>query len=70
MEYSAFLLRQKDRKEPDEDENDELDKGRDLEYRQALVSAISRSRGHQQKGVLSFKSSTPSASSELPAGLR
>lgn len=59
MEYSSFLLSQKDRKQEDGEE------GENAEYKQAILNAISKSRGHQQKGVLSFKSSTPSASSEF-----
>lgn len=74
VEYSSFLLRQKEnieakKEEEIKEEGDDGDfesppAGRE-EYRRGLLTALTRSRGHQQKGVLSFKSATPSASSEL-----
>ena len=66
MEYSSFLLRQKDRQPDSGDENEGGGQAGTVEYKQAIINAISRGRGHQQRGVLSFKSTTPSASSELP----
>jgi hypothetical protein len=65
MEYSSFLLRQKDKPPGDGEEGGDMVNTSTVEYKQAIVNAISKSRGHQQKGVLSFKSTTPSASSEL-----
>lgn len=59
MEYSSFLLSQKDKMQEDGED------GENTEYKQAILDAISKSRGHQQRGVLSFKASTPSASSEF-----
>lgn len=82
MEYSSFLIRdsllkqKEDRGKTEGEGNEEKDDkdgrgslespGRE-EYRQGLLSALSRSRGHQQRGVLSFKSTTPASTScKLP----
>ena len=78
--YSSFLLSQKEGREGREEqkkgegegEEEEEEEGREgdradspsrEDYRQGLLTALSRSRG-KQKSVLSFKSATPSASSE------
>lgn len=63
IQYSNFLLTRKE-KEGDENEEDKEggSPGRE-EYKHTLNSFISRSRGHQQKGVLSFKHTTPAAAS-------
>lgn len=74
VDYSSFLLRQKTKEvvtsEEDKDEenvNGDLSPNRE-EYQQTLLNALSKSRGHQQSGVLSFKATTttttPSAASE------
>ena len=64
VEYSSFLIQQKERNERGgNDDGDELSSPTIEEYHQELLSALSRSRGQQQRGVLSFKPSTPSASS-------
>lgn len=69
MEYSSFLLSQRGQAKEQEERGQE-DEGEDSDdaatpsregYRQGLLSALSRSRGHQQKGVLSFRSSTPAS---------
>ncbi len=75
MEYSSFLVQKRDRKEEEkgkEDGSEEANGGRgDVErspgkeeYQQELLGALSRSRGGRQRGVLSFKPSTPSVSSQ------
>lgn len=64
LDYSAYLLRKKEEGGEEEEEGEDSDMlsptGR--ECRQALLKAISRSRGKsgQRKNVLSFTISTPS----------
>ena len=73
LEYSSFLIQQsmlrgqkkttKDGNEEEEEEEEESP-GKE-EYRQSLLNALSRHRSQpRQRGVLSFKPSTPSASRE------
>lgn len=66
VEYSSFLLRQKEGEaqanSEDGKENGNMESPDREEYKQTLVNAFSKSRGQQQKGVLSFKPTTPSAS--------
>lgn len=73
MGYSSFLLSQGERPEEqgrgEEEEDEEEESGganspiRTENYRQGLITALSRSQG-KQKRVLAFKASTPSASSK------
>ena len=70
MEYSSFLLRQKEGSKAQANSEDgegdgNMESPDREEYKQTLVNAFSKSRGQQQKGVLSFKPTTPSASSML-----
>lgn len=69
LDYSSFLIQQsvsrsqKQKKEDDEEE--EVESPGKEEYQQTLLNALARNRSQQrQKGVLSFRSTTPSASSE------
>lgn len=70
MDYSSFLIQQsvrqsQKRKNNDGDEEDDTESPGKEEYRQTLLNAIARNRSQQrQKGVLSFRSATPSTSSE------
>ena len=62
MEYSSFLLRDKDTQNQENEE--EVSPTRE-EYKQGLLKALSRSRGRRQRGVLSFRPTaacTPSSS--------
>ena len=63
LDYSAYLLRKEECGEGEEDgENSDMLSPTGKECRQALLKAISRSRGKsgQRKNVLSFTISTPS----------
>ena len=65
LEYSAYLLRKKEEGGEggeEEGENSDMLSPTGKECRQALLKAISRSRGKsgQRKNVLSFTISTPS----------
>lgn len=65
MDYSSFLLRQKTKEvtsgEDKDDVNGDLSPSRE-EYKQSLLNALSKSRGHQQSNVLSFKATTTTTS--------
>lgn len=60
LDYSAYLLRKKEDEDEGDDSNEMSPSGR--ECQQALLKAISKSRGKngQRKNVLSFNISTPS----------
>ena len=70
MDYSSFLIQQsvrrsQKRKTEGEEEDDTESPGKE-EYRQTLLNALARNRSQpRQKGVLSFKSATPSTAGEL-----
>ena len=62
MEYSSYLLQQK---KGDAKDTETASPSRD-EYRQALIKALSKSKGKKQKGVLSFsQAATPSMDGQL-----
>ena len=81
LDYSSFLIQESIRKKKGKDkegeEEEEESPGRE-EYRQTLLNALSRNRSQpRQRGVLSFKSATPSTSGkpqfhspQTPCGLR
>lgn len=73
MEYSSFLVMQQKQKEPTAEEKDEKEREEENSDtvdspltnegdNQRLLDALSRSRGQQQRGVLSFKTTTPKLS--------
>ena len=75
VDYSSFLLRQKTKEVASGEDKDEENVNGDLspsreDYKQSLLNALSKSRGHQQSSVLCFKAgtttttTTPSAASE------
>ena len=61
LDYSAYLLRKKERKEEQADEEDEVTSPGTQEYQHTLLKVIAKSKGKSgQRGVLSFNVTTPS----------
>ena len=61
LDYSSYLLRKKERREGEGDEEGDASSPARQECQQALLKAISKSRGKGgQKSVLSFSIATPS----------
>ena len=61
LDYSAYLLRKKEDKEAEGEEDSDMLSPSRQECQQALLKAISRSRGKSgQRSVLSFSIATPS----------
>jgi len=61
LEYSSYLLqRQEGEREEGEEEEEAVESPTREEYRHALLKAVSKSRPRNQRGVLSFTSTTPS----------